>query len=221
MRKTKKNKTIIAAAVLALIIAFLVVGSTIAWLTKTSSLTNTFTVGSFNVPTTDPTDPTDTISISGNIYEPSWDSSEEHKLIPSASFAKDPYVGIGAGSEDAVVYVNVDNNLSNKVYFTINSGWTPVTNHVTEGAANGTYKGGLFKYTAGLTADADDDVWTTTPLFSTINTSNDATSTDFTPAQGNPQIVVSAFLHQANDNNGDPISSSTIENAAIAAFTNP
>ena len=220
MRSTKRNnKNKVAVIVFALILAFLVAGATMAWLTKTSTLSNTFTVGSFTTPTTDPTDPTETISIDGNLYEPSWDSTEEHKLLPSATFDKDPYVGIGAGSEDAAVYVNVENNFSNKVYFTINSGWAPVSGCTTAGAASGTYTSGLFKYTAGLTGDEDDDVWTSTPLFSEIVVADDAEDTDFEVGAGNDtEIVVSSFIHQAKDSSGTAISSTTIDNAAKDAF---
>ena len=218
-RAERRNKKTVAVIVFALLLAFLVTGGTIAWLTRTSTLSNTFTVGSFTTPTTDPTDPTETISIDGNLYEPSWDESEEHKLLPSATFDKDPYVGIGAGSEDAVVYVNVENNFSNKVYFTINSGWTPVSGCTTAGSESGTYTSGLFKYTAGLTGDEDDDVWTSTPLFSEIVVADDAEDTDFEVGAGNDtEIVVSSFIHQAKDSSGTAISSTTIENAAKDAF---
>lgn len=218
-RAERKNKKTVAVIVFALLLAFLVAGGTMAWLTRTSSLSNTFIVGSFTTPTTDPTDPTETISIDGNLYEPSWDSTAEHKLIPSASFDKDPYVGIGAGSEDAVVYVNVENNFSNKVYFTLNTGWEPVSGCTTAGSASGTYTSGLFKYTAGLTGDEDDDVWTTTPVFSSIVTAENADATDFTVSAGNDtEIVVSSFLHQAKDSSNTAIPAATIEAAAKDAF---
>lgn len=227
-RNTRKNKNILAAIVFMLIIAFLVVGTTIAWLTKTSSITNTFTVGSFNTPTTFPDDPTNpqsethAINIQENIHEPSWNRQIEHKLMPAVSFAKDPYVGIGKGSEEAVVYVNVTNNLSSdKVYFSINSGWEAVAGHTTAGAATGTYKSGLFKYTAGLVATADSDAWTTNPLFSSVVVDANANISDFNvQGTGSPEIVVTCFLHQAKDNQGTAISSATIESAAITAFNN-
>lgn len=121
----KKKKSILLIA-LAFLIAIATIGGTMAWLSKKSSVTNTFTVGSIVVPTTDPTASSVTIDIDGNVYEPSWDEEAEHKLMPSATFVKDPYVGIGKGSEDSAVYVYVENTLSNKVYFDINEGWEAV-----------------------------------------------------------------------------------------------
>lgn len=223
MRRAKRaRKNTLAVIVFALLLAFLVTAGTMAWLTRTSSITNRFTVGTFTSPTTNPLDPTETISIDGNLYEPSWDANDEHRLIPSVSFAKDPYVGIGPGSEDAVVYVNVENNLSNKVYFALNNGWEPVLGHVTAGSLSGTYTSGLFKYTAGLALDPENpdvDVWTTAPLFSTVNTAEDANFEDFTPAAGaDAEITVSSFLHQAKNSAGVAIDSDVILNAAIAAF---
>lgn len=220
MRRTKRtSKKHYAVLVFVLLLAFLVAAGTVAWLTRTSSLTNTFTVGSFTTPTTDPKDPTKTISIDGNLYEKSWNPAEEHKLVPSASFAKDPYVGIGPKSENAVVYVNVENNFSDKVYFALNTGWEPVLGCVTPGSLSGTYTSGLFKYTAGLTASADADVWTATPLFSEVTTDESANTSDFTPATGkNAEIVVSSFLHQAKDDEGNAIDSATTDAAAKQQF---
>ena len=98
----KRNALLV---VLGVILAVGIIGGTVAWLTRTSSLTNTFTVGSFETPVTDPTDSSKTIDIEGNLYEPSWDEDAEHKLLPGNEYAKDPYVGIGAGSEDHLMVI--------------------------------------------------------------------------------------------------------------------
>lgn len=222
-KRTKRtNKNYLAVLVFALVLVFFVTAGTIAWLTRKSSISNTFTIGTFNSPTTDPTDSSITIDIDGNLYEPSWNKNVIHKLVPSASFPKDPYVGIGAGSEDAVVYVKVDNNFSNKVYFTINNGWTAVSGQTTAGSAADTYTSGIFKYTAGLQGNASSDSWTTTPLFSSIVTADNATVADFTPVQqgADTEIVVTSFLHQAKDASNNDILSATIEAAAIQALNN-
>lgn len=215
MKKERKYFVVILAI---LLVTIAVVG-TVAWLTSKSSLTNTFTVGSFNIPTTSPLDSSKKINIAGNIYEPSWITTDEHKIVPSQSFKKDPYVGIGAGSEDAVVYVYVENNISNKLNFTINSGWEKVDGYVQSGSIDGTYSGGLFKYTAGLTASKTADTWTTTPLFNTINVAEDAQITDLTADdEDNYNVIVSAFLHQAKDGKGNYIDQTTILTAAKNAF---
>ena len=196
-----------------LLILLIGLGGTVAWLTSTSTLTNEFTVGEVTSPTTDPTDPTETISITGNLYEPSWDAAETHKLIPGVTFAKDPYVGIGRGSEESIVYLYIDNDFSNKVYFTINSGWSPVTGHVTEGSESGTYTSGLFKYNSTLNA-SNGDAWTQTPLFSRVVVANNANTEDFTTIS-TTNITVKSLVHQAKDASGNDIPAATIEAAAI------
>lgn len=220
MKNTKvKNKKILVILVFALIVAFLVSAGTVAWLTAKSSITNTFTVGSFEIPTTSPENAEEAISIDGNIYEPNWDSEAEHKLIPSATFVKDPYVGLGAGSESAVVYVYVENTLSENVYFEINSGWEAVANETTAGSKEGSYTSGLFKYTDTLSATSEADAWTTAPLFSQVVVADDATATDFEVQQEeSPEITVSCFIHQATDGTGAAITASVIEDAAKVTF---
>lgn len=220
MKKSNKKKLILPVLLLLLLVG---IGTTVAWLTSTSELTNNFTVGSFNVPTTDPEDETEELdttngSLNGNLYEKSWNVKDEHKLTPGVSFNKDPYVGIGPDSEDAVVYLyvennfsNAENNYSNKVYFAINDGWEAVENETTSGPENGTYTSGLFKYSNVLESDDEKDSWTTEPLFSRVVVADDANTEDFTPAQGkNSTITVKSFLHQANDASGNAIDNNTV-----------
>lgn len=215
-KKNNEKKIMIILGVLLLV--FMAASTTIAWLTKTSKLTNTFTVGAFSIPTTSPTDPTQTISIEGNLYEPSWNEKEEHKLMPGVTFTKDPYVGIGKNSEDAVVYVYIENNFSNKVYFTINEGWEAVD--AKAGYREGTYTSGLFKYTSTLVGSKEKDVWTANPLFSEVIADDTTEISDLTVAEGKKEeIVVSSFIHQANDDQNNPIDASIILEAARKNFS--
>ncbi len=227
-----KNKKKLVILVLAVVLVFAIVGTTLAWLTSENQLTNNFTVGTFTEPTTEPGHPENDIdttdgTLDGNLYEKSWNNNnanQDHKLLPGKTFDKDPYVGIGPGSEDGVVYLYVENNLSNKVQFAINTtDWEAVSGYTTAGSESTqqapTYTSGLFKYTAVLTGSANADSWTSTPLFSTVYVADDADDTDFDPGAGNqPSITVKSFIHQANDASGQPILSSTIEAAALDAF---
>lgn len=122
--KRSNRKLIVLCLLLVLLLAATAFG-TMAWLTASSSVTNTFTVGNFNEPKpnpenpgtdenptpepdpgsgVNPEDPEYAPNFSGYLYEPSWDTTAEHKLVPGGSLYKDPYVGIGKDSEDAVVY---------------------------------------------------------------------------------------------------------------------
>lgn len=229
--RRKSNKKTVTIAVLAACLLLAAIGGTIAWLTAKDSLTNQFTVGDFKDPTTDPTNPGEEIpeddkdpeagKLNGHLYEPNWDK-ENNKLVPGGTLAKDPYVGIGKGSESAVVYVYVKNTATTEgnLYFKLNAGWEAVgANHFIPGendpgyetGAN-YYSSGLFKYTAGLTAVADKDQWTSMPVFSKVFVANGATSEGLAPAVGNDVtcLKVTALLHQKMSGDGTPINDSEI-----------
>lgn len=223
------NKRNTVAVVAVLLVCILAIGGTIAYLTSHSSLENTFTVGQISpivpeeggpggkpIPDGDKTNG----RLSGNLYEPSW--VKDSKLLPSATIKKDPYVGVGAGSEECEVYVYVKNTMTNNdhIYFTINEGWEAVTGYATPFGGN-KYTGGLFKYTAGLNAldVKDKNVWTTNPLFSNIVVSNEAVAENFKNEQGKVgSITVQSFLHQKNDADGGDIDDSTILDAVKKQF---
>lgn len=243
-RSSKKKTVTIAVLVACLLLA--AIGGTIAWLTVHDNLTNQFTVGNFGDPTTNPDpenpgkgDDDDEIddddktngSLSGHLYEPSWSSTGDHKILPGGTYDKDPYVGMKATSEDAYVYIYIKNNapIQDKLYFLLNDGWEAVTSSDKinddyeakattvetddpEGATNELedsngakyYSSGLFKYTAGLTGKnaTTTDVWTTAPLFSDLLVKHDANDTDLMPANETKNSVeVHAFMHQVNKDN--------------------
>ena len=208
--RTKSKSLLIACLALALV-ASAVLG-TIAYMTAQDSKTNTFTVGSFNKPT-DPDHPDQTLD--SYLIEPSW--VENSKLVPGYSVTKDPKVGIGAGSEDAYIYVYVDNktltDASKKlVTFTLNEGWTAVADHAVAGDAPNTYVSGLFKYSTKLTGGD----WTSN-VYTKVDVSADANTTDFAT---NPQMTVYAYIHQATDGAGADLAD-TANTAAIAWSAHP
>lgn len=167
MTKNKRNKVIALTTAVLLIVALAAMG-TIAWLTATDSVDNTFTVGTFNKPDTtipdegdpdlpDPVDPDnpspdkDNQDLDGYIVEPSWFENEDHKILPGESFYKDPYVGTGDGSEAAAVYVYVENPFENgSVYFKMNSDWEAINSFEGKDYANDIMVDGTLYYTGGL-----------------------------------------------------------------------
>lgn len=231
-RNKSRNKTKMTAVIALLLVCLLAVGGTIAYLTTHSTLKNTFTVG--DIGEIDPTEPnpdpdpdhsidTDETKLKGNLYEPHW--KDGAKLSPGATVAKDPYVGVGAGSEPCDVYVYVTNEMvnNNKMYFKMNAGWSAVEATSVQVGDATYYTGGLFKYDAGLDAsekEKPENAWTETPLFSNIIVSEDANIDDFkVKAEGsNTTITVQAFLHQSNNAEGEAISDDVILAAAKKAF---
>lgn len=223
-KKLNKKSLIIIAAVCALL-GCTVLG-TVAWLTAADEVTNTFTIGNINEPEVGPTNPENPDpdnpqtpdvfdpEVDGNIFEPYW--VEGSKLVPGYSISKDPYVGIGKKSEDCYVFVNVTNNFGENVYFTINSGWTGVEAEGVVMRDKTYYTSGLFKYNKTLEASSNDSTWTSTPLFSEVIVDDEATS-DSLNAVTDKEIKVACFLHQANDEAGNDLSS-IAEQAAKAHF---
>ncbi len=214
-KTTKKSLTVIAV----LLICAMTIGGTIAWLNSTSKLDNTFTVGHISpidpdgegpTPETKPTIPGEDKNpeagkLNGNLYEPSW--IKDSKLLPSAIIKKDPYVGVGAGSEKSYVYIYVDNTMKNNnhIYFTINDGWEAVSGATTTVPGENThFTGGLFKYTLGLEGKTA-NTWTTTPVFSNVIVDTAAVAEDFQDKTSTAKvgsIKVQSFVHQYYEADG-------------------
>lgn len=220
----KNNKRNVIVALLAL--CLITTAGTMAWLTSTSELKNTFTVGDIAPidpeqpgpgENPDPIDPDDDTKLKDNLYEPSWENGS--KIFPDAEIDKDPYVGIGPKSEDSYAYIFVKNDMDN-VYFTLNADWVPVTGHAEEfaptDAVDGTtyYHHGLFMYNGFLQGAEDANVWTNTPAFSTVIADSAATKADLESGT----ITVKSFLHQAKDGDGNLISTDITNVAAITAY---
>lgn len=238
-RNKSRNKTKMTAVIALLLVCLLAVGGTIAYLTTHSTLKNTFTVGDIGEidpeepnpgPHPDrpinPDDPEIATKLNGNLYEPSWKNGA--KLSPGVTVAKDPYVGVGAGSEPCDVYVYVTNEMvnNNKMYFKMNAGWSAVEATSVQVGDATYYTGGLFKYDAGLDASKLDkeqhqNAWTTKPLFNNVIVSEDANIDDFKvkgEGSNTTTITVQAFLHQSNNAEGEAISDDVILAAAKKAF---
>ena len=205
-----KTRSILTVCLALALVAAAVLG-TIAYMTAQDSKTNTFTVGSFNKPT----DPENHQTLDSYLLEKNW--VENSKLVPGGSVAKDPKVGIGAGSEDAYIYVYVDNKTLTEaskklVTFTLNKDWTAVTDHAVAGDDPNTYVSGLFKYNTKLTGGN----WTSN-VFTKVDVSANANTTDFA---ANPQMTVYAYIHQATDGAGVDLAAAA-NTAAITWSANP
>ncbi len=213
MKENTRNKRTALTVVAVLLVLALVLGGTIAWLTSTSKLNNTFTVGEINPVNPDGTGPDGgnipledkdgtNGKLNGNLYEPSWKIGS--KLVPSAVIAKNPYVGVGAKSEESYIYVYVKNTMKNNdhIYFNIDTtNWEAVPEQVTKTADGAHYVGGLFKYKTTLIGSKTGNTWTATPLFQNIEVDNNAVAQDFTIGDTEEvgSIGVVAYIHQAKD----------------------
>ena len=101
-----KKKTLALVLALTLLVAG-VVGGTLAWLTdRTAEVKNTFTVGDINIGLTETT--------------------EDYKMVPGNTIAKDPTVTVKANSEACWLFVKVteSTDLKDFITYAIADGWT-------------------------------------------------------------------------------------------------
>ena len=100
----KKTLTVLLALVL--VIAMSVAG-TMAYLTSTDSVTNTFTVGNVKI-TLDEAKASE-YGVADNTV--ARVQKNEYKLIPGHSYTKDPTIHVDANSEDCYLFVKVENGI--------------------------------------------------------------------------------------------------------------
>lgn len=107
--RTRTKAKALALAVCAVLLVVATVCVTMAFLTSTDSVTNTFTVGNVTI-TLDEAD----VKTDGT-YESNATvrvKANEYKLIPGHTYIKDPTVHVAQGSEDCWLFVQVENGLA-------------------------------------------------------------------------------------------------------------
>ena len=105
MKKTRKILLMAACAVLLVCIS---VGATVAYLTATDTVTNTFTVGQVAI-TLDEAK----VDMYGDAVTSAARTDENtYKLIPGHKYTKDPTVHFAAGSEASYLFVKVENDIA-------------------------------------------------------------------------------------------------------------
>ena len=172
-----KKKTL--ALLLALVLVFgAAVGGTIAYLTDTDTVTNTFTVGKVDI-TLDEAKVTEygVIDSTANTRV----TENTYKLIPGHNYTKDPTIHVATGSEDCWLFAKIENGLGEKATLNIDATkWTKVT-----GTEN------VWAYNTKVSAN------TNVTVFSQFTFSEDVTATDLTTYNGKT-IVVTACAVQAD-----------------------
>lgn len=107
----KKTLTVLLALVL--VIAMSVAG-TMAYLTSTDTVTNTFTVGNVKI-TMDEKDTDHDNNTADNVAQPDGsvrDKANSYKLIPGHPYTKDPTIHVDANSEECWLFVQVTNEIA-------------------------------------------------------------------------------------------------------------
>ena len=118
----KKTLTVLLALVL--VIAMSVAG-TMAFLTSTDSVENTFTVGKVQITLDEAkVDEYGTLVQGANRTD-----KNAYTLIPGHPYTKDPSVHVNADSENSWVFVKVENGIS--AYEATDANYTPITTQIT------------------------------------------------------------------------------------------
>lgn len=100
----KKSKAILMVVCAMLLVAASVMG-TLAYLTSTATVTNTFSVGNVAI-TMDETD------VDNSTADAERDIANSYKLMPGHTYTKDPIIHVATGSEDCYLFVKVVNEIA-------------------------------------------------------------------------------------------------------------
>lgn len=132
MRARKNNSKKLTVVLLSIILVLCcTIGGTLAWLSATSgTVTNTFTVGDITIDLKE-----HELGDGGALTTEEVTAEDEYKILPGTSQPKDPFVRIGANSENCYVFVQVkevNNTVGNTnekyIEWAIANGWTQLGN---------------------------------------------------------------------------------------------
>lgn len=190
-----KKKILVTLSVVACAL-LLVVGSvvgTLAYLTSTATVTNTFTVGKVAI-TLDEAK-VDEYGVAANIndrVDGSANPANTYKLIPGHTYTKDPVIHVKKGSEECYLFVKVVDGLSTIGAPTTieqqltNNGWMKL-----DSVANVWYH----ETVDARTATADVDV----KVFETFTIANNADVSGYVTANNDAAVItVTAYAVQAD-----------------------
>lgn len=107
MKMNSKLRRILLTVCSAALLVCVTVGATVAYLTSTDEVENSFTIGNISI-TLDEA-PTD---IDGKIVTGARTDKNTYKLMPGHTYTKDPTVHVTGGSENSWLFVKVDNGIS-------------------------------------------------------------------------------------------------------------
>lgn len=175
----KKSIALVMMAVL--LVAASVMG-TLAYLTSTDTVKNTFTVGKVAITL----DEADVDVYGAPIENAARVRANEYKLIPGHAYTKDPTVHFAAGSEASWLFVKVENGIANieadkKIADQIiDNGWVALT------GVDGVY----YKQVDANTGAAAIDY----PVFETFKLTDDANVANYATAN----VTVTAYAIQAD-----------------------
>ena len=191
MKMKTRNKIMLLALCMAALIAVSVLG-TMAYLTSTDTVTNTFTVGKVAI-TLDEAK----VSADGALVEGADRvKTNEYHLIPGHLYIKDPTVHVNANSEDSWIFIQVTNGIASYEATTVEGGYTAIADQITKNgwieleSQNGVY------YKKYIKSDRSTNL-TVFSEFKISDTANNVTGWAGIDAS-TTKIVVNAYAIQAD-----------------------
>lgn len=203
-----KKKSFLLAALAIALVAALAAGGTYAWLTsRTSPVVNTFTVGNVSITLDEAQVQKDAATSTWRGTSARVRQNEYEGVYPGAVLPKDPTVHVSAGSEDALVYVLIQDALNAAVPgsadYTVGTNWAAVD--TTGYAAPSGAAAQVYRY--HTTAHAGDDL----VVFDGVTIAETVTAQQMPLLDGT--ITVTAFAVQANG-----LDAAEADAQALAAF---
>lgn len=106
----KSGKKALLLALCAVLLVAATVMGTMAYLTATDTVTNTFTIGKVDIKLDEAKVDADGKALTGDAA--ARVKANEYHLMPGHSYTKDPTVHVTANSEDSYIFVKVENGIS-------------------------------------------------------------------------------------------------------------
>ena len=141
MKAKTKTKALLMSLCAVLLVAASVLG-TMAYLTDSKDVKNTFTVGNVAI-TMDETD------VDDSTPNKERDQANSYKLLPGHTYTKDPIIHVDANSEDCYLFVKVDNQIA---AIEANGNTTVAAQMATKGWKAVEGKDGIYVYVGTTTA---------------------------------------------------------------------
>lgn len=111
-RKTHKMRKVLLAVCCAALLVCVTIGATVAYLTSTDEVVNTFTVGNVQITLDEAQVNPDGTKFTVGGIDVDRVKKNSYKLLPGHTYTKDPTIHVDANSEDCWLFVKVENGIA-------------------------------------------------------------------------------------------------------------
>ena len=196
IKKNKKLVTVVSAMFCAVVLVAGSIAGTIAYLTSTAQVTNTFTVGNVKI-TMDEAK----VDLYGVAEGGRTTSGNKYKLIPGHTYTKDPLIKVDANSENCYLFVEVVNGIKDVEVLDDSDPATIVTikeQLATNGWVN--LSGNIWYYNQGATNGTKVTAGASIPTFASFTLKDNADVSALADGEGNVSatVVITAYAVQAD-----------------------